>query len=69
LKVLAAKLQKLERAVDGADADPSPDTRTAYASLSKMLAGTLAAWSQLKQTELKALDDGLNPTDRKQLGR
>jgi hypothetical protein len=52
LKSLAAEFQKLEHAVDGADADPSIDARTSYASLSMMLASTLAAWNRLKLTDL-----------------
>jgi photosystem II stability/assembly factor-like uncharacterized protein len=69
LKVLATKLQKLEHAIDGADADPSADVRTSYASLSKMLDGTLAAWNRLKRSELNALDEELGATGQSQLGR
>ncbi|HWF64522.1 MAG TPA: hypothetical protein VN685_07930 [Rhizomicrobium sp.] len=42
LKSLAADFEKLERAVDGADADPSPDAQASYGALSKMLDATLA---------------------------
>ncbi|HKD47902.1 MAG TPA: hypothetical protein VKB67_09460 [Rhizomicrobium sp.] len=55
-KSLAADFQKLERAVDGADADPSADALASYASLSEMLATTLASWNQLKRTALTEID-------------
>jgi hypothetical protein len=52
LKSLVADFQKLEQAVDGADADPSPDAQASYAALSKMLAAAIEKWDRLKQTGL-----------------
>jgi Sortilin, neurotensin receptor 3, len=69
LKTLAAKLQSLERAVDGADADPSIDTRTSYDALSKELTGKLADWNHLKQTELKAIGERTQLSGKKRLGQ
>ncbi len=68
LTSLAADFQKLERAVDGADADPSPDVGASYASLSKMLDTTLAAWSRLKQTDLAAVNAGFKAEGKTPLG-
>ncbi|MGH7023251.1 MAG: WD40/YVTN/BNR-like repeat-containing protein [Caulobacteraceae bacterium] len=48
LRSLATEFETLEHAVDGADADPSPDAIAAYQTLSDRLATTLAAWRQLK---------------------
>ena len=56
LKSLEAAFKTLKRAVDGADADPSPDSQRSYAVLAKALDGTLLLWQQLKQTKLAALD-------------
>jgi photosystem II stability/assembly factor-like uncharacterized protein len=65
LRSLAADFEKLERAVDGADADPSADARASYTNLSKMLAVTLHAWQQFKQTGLATLNADF-ATERKQ---
>jgi hypothetical protein len=59
LRSLATDFQKLEQAVDAADADPSADARASYATLSKMLATTLKQWQALKQGEIAALDAAL----------
>src|SRR5581483_2826023 len=48
LRALSGDLDKLEGAVDGADADPGPDARASYAVLSKTLTATLSAWQQWK---------------------
>jgi len=48
LRALSDDLNKLERAVDGADADPGPDVRASFATLSRTLSATLAAWQQWK---------------------
>jgi len=58
LKSLAADFAKLEQAVDGADADPSPDAEASYATLTKMLDTTLASWEQMKRTDLAAAGGG-----------
>ncbi|HEY3778754.1 MAG TPA: hypothetical protein VGL35_11915 [Rhizomicrobium sp.] len=48
LQTLSTDLQKLEQAVDGADADPSADAQASYQTLSRMLANTLREWVQVK---------------------
>jgi len=60
LRALSAALDKLERAVDGADADPGADTLASYARLSKMVAATIHEWDQLKRTELARLNAELS---------
>jgi hypothetical protein len=59
LRSLASDFQKLEQAVDAADADPSADAKASYATLSKMLAATLKQWQALKQAEIAALNAAL----------
>ena len=56
LRALSMNLDKLEQAVDGADADPSADAMTSYATLSQTLTATLDAWQQLKRTDLATLN-------------
>ena len=68
LKSLAADFQKLERAVDGADADSSADALASYASLSKMLATTLAAWNQWKRTDLATVNAAFQANGETPLG-
>lgn len=66
LKSLVADFEKLDLAVDGADADPSPDAQASYKALSKMLDSTLRSWQQFKQTDLKAagvVEEGARPVD------
>jgi photosystem II stability/assembly factor-like uncharacterized protein len=48
LRFLDAALQKLEAAVDGADAAPTPDAREGWAKLRPVTAATLRAWSEFK---------------------
>jgi photosystem II stability/assembly factor-like uncharacterized protein len=68
LQALAADCRKLKQSVDGADADPSTDSRAAYATLSKTLGDTLHAWQRLKQKDLAALNAGFKAEDEKPLG-
>jgi hypothetical protein len=56
LQALSTHLEKLESAVDGADADPSPDARAGYAALSRTLTATLAEWHRLLDQDLPALN-------------
>ncbi len=56
LRTLAADLDKLEHAVDGADADPGADANASYATLTRMLAVSLHEWQQLQATDLAALN-------------
>ncbi len=67
LQALLADLQALERAVDGADADPSADSRTAYTTLSRTLDTTLGQWQRLKAVELRSLNARLAALGRKPL--
>ena len=53
---LAEKLDNLEQAVDGADADPSLDARASYAALTKSLAATARDWQAWKANDLAALN-------------
>jgi len=56
LQALAEDFRKLAQAVDGADADPSPDVTSGYAKLSQMLAVRLKAWRKFQQQEGGALN-------------
>ncbi len=56
LQALSTALDRLEGAVDGADADPGPDVRASYALLSRMLDSTLAEWRTLKERDLPMLN-------------
>jgi photosystem II stability/assembly factor-like uncharacterized protein len=65
LRALSTNLSKLLSAVDDADADPSPDARTAYATLSQTLTATLGDWAHMKQHDLSALNDKLKAAGEK----
>jgi hypothetical protein len=56
LRTLAADLDKLEEAADGADADPGPDVRASFATLSRMLTATLSDWQTLLNHDLVELN-------------
>jgi photosystem II stability/assembly factor-like uncharacterized protein len=56
LVMLSLDLMHLERAVDGADAAPSPDASAGYRILMRQLDATLAAWQHLRQVDLPKLD-------------
>ena len=56
LRMLAADFEALEAAADGADADPGPDVRAAFATLSRMLSATLLDWQTLLNHDLVALN-------------
>jgi len=56
LRFLEDALETLARAVDGADADPTPDARTGFAHLESALTSTLAAWEVLKTGSLSSLN-------------
>jgi hypothetical protein len=62
LQALTTHLEKLEDAVDGADADPSPDARAGYAALSRSLSATLAEWHHLLDQDLPTLNRELGAT-------
>jgi hypothetical protein len=65
LRALSKDLEKLGRAVDGADANPSANALASYAKLSNMLATTLHAWQQLKDGDLATLNANLTATGDK----
>jgi photosystem II stability/assembly factor-like uncharacterized protein len=65
LRALSMNLAKLEQAVDGADADPSADTQSAWTLLSQTLDTTLASWNQLQQAGLGSLNDALKANGKK----
>ena len=56
LALLSQDLAHLERAVDGADAAPSPDALRAYTILSHELHATLMKWQHLQQVDIPELD-------------
>jgi hypothetical protein len=49
LRFLDTALQKLESAVDGADAAPTTDARASWAQLKPAVDAALRAWSEFKQ--------------------
>lgn len=56
---------RLEGAVDGADADPGEDALTSYATLTKLLAATLAEWDRIKKGDLVELNAHLAASGQK----
>ncbi|MDE2450742.1 MAG: hypothetical protein KGO22_17335, partial [Gammaproteobacteria bacterium] len=56
LQALSDDLDSLASAVDRADADPSPDTLTAYAKVTGTLTATLAEWSRLEKIDVAKLN-------------
>ena len=56
LRFLEGALAKLASAVDGADADPTPDARAGFVELESTLTKTLASWEALKAGSLAALN-------------
>jgi hypothetical protein len=56
LQAISTGLDGLQSAVDNADADPSPDALSSYATLSGELTATLAEWTRFEQTDLAKLN-------------
>ena len=56
LRALVTDIGKLEEAADGADADPGPDVRASFATLSRMLTATLSGWQRLLDHDLADLN-------------
>jgi hypothetical protein len=56
---LAADLANLQRAVDGADADPGADVQASYTTLMRMLSASLNEWDGLKKKDVAALNAAL----------
>ena len=48
LRGLAAQLDKLLIAVDGADAAPSPDAETGFVAIQPAVEASLAAWEKIR---------------------
>jgi photosystem II stability/assembly factor-like uncharacterized protein len=65
LQALANDLGDLQSAVDGADADPGPDAVASYATLSRQLTATLAQWTQLRQTDVRKVQERLKSAGEK----
>ncbi|MBU6249045.1 MAG: hypothetical protein KGN77_14945 [Xanthomonadaceae bacterium] len=65
LRALSMNLAKLEQAVDGADAAPSPDAKASYAELSTTLDATIEAWQRLKRSDLVDLNARLKAAGAK----
>jgi hypothetical protein len=64
LRAVTMNLGKLEQAVDGADADPSADARSAWATLSQTLDHTLAGWNELRHNDLTKLNQALTASGK-----
>ena len=67
LQALSTDLDDLQAAVDGADADPSPDALRGYETLSRRLTSTLAEWTQLERVDVRKLDARLKAAGEKPL--
>jgi hypothetical protein len=68
LRFLEGALAKLASAVDGADADPTPDARAGFAQLESTLTRALAAWEALKAGNLAALNARLRQAGEQPIG-
>ncbi|MFI5120811.1 MAG: hypothetical protein ACHQM4_10370, partial [Thermoanaerobaculia bacterium] len=68
LRFLEGALAVLASAVDGADADPSPDARAGFQQLESTLTRTLAAWEALKAGNLAALSAKLRQVGEPPIG-
>ncbi len=64
LRFLSAQLGKLASAIDGADADPTPDAREGLARSEAGLSKALEAWARLRTTDLALLDAALAKAGR-----
>jgi len=56
LRYVGEALDALNRAVDGADAAPSPDAQAGFAKLEPLTDTTVAAWKTLQSHEVAAFD-------------
>ena len=68
LRFLADSLEQLQKAVDDADAAPSPDVQHGFLKLKPMLADTLRDWHALQGNEIAALNVKLKAAQREVLG-
>ena len=67
LDALSTDLDSLESAVDRADADPSPDALSSYATLSRTMAATLGEWRHLQKVEVPRLNERLKDAGQQPL--
>jgi photosystem II stability/assembly factor-like uncharacterized protein len=65
LQALSSDLGDLQSAVDGADADPSPDALASYSLLTRQLTATLAQWSRLEKVDVSKLQERLKAAGEK----
>ncbi len=68
LRFLEGALSRLASAVDGADADPTPDAKAGLAALETTLTKTLASWETLKAGRLAALNAKLRQAGEAAIG-
>ncbi len=68
LRFLESALAKIASAVDGADADPTPDAQKGFEQLESTLTKTLAAWEALKAGSLAALNAKLRQAGEPPVG-
>lgn len=64
LRFLADTLDKLDEAVEGADAAPSVDARRGIDALTPLVESTLRQWDELKRKDLAAANARLNAVGR-----
>ena len=64
LRYVSEALDKLEHAVDGADAAPSTDAQAGVKKMKPLTDATLAAWSSWQAKELPALNAKLKRAGR-----
>jgi len=67
LRWLSGALANVQGMVDGADAMPSSDSRSALTKLSPMVDATLADWQRFSTVDLEALNRELRAAGRKSI--
>jgi photosystem II stability/assembly factor-like uncharacterized protein len=67
LRFLDTALQKVETALDGADAAPTSDAHTGYAKLRPMAETSVRIWAEFKKTELAALNAQLKVAGQEEI--
>ena len=68
LRFVAESLEALQKAVDDADAAPSPDAQQGFARLKPLAADTLRDWQALQAGEVAALNAKLKAAGHEELG-
>jgi photosystem II stability/assembly factor-like uncharacterized protein len=64
LRALASSLAHLATAVDGADAEPTPDVEAAIPQVERAVGATLAAWADLKAAAQRVVDSLRRPRSK-----